>query len=107
MITKKTESYSKLNNLSNSIDLLEQEILNKSKNLELDEVDKAYKKMNLLRQVYLDNKNFPTWPYNVDIMKKFLLYQALPILGFILPELHLSGPTRELINSSIAFFVHT
>ncbi|MCD4806870.1 MAG: hypothetical protein K8R13_04755 [Methanococcoides sp.] len=73
-----------LDHLSHYIHHLDHDILNRSDMLEPQEVDKMVKKLELMEQIYQQNRHTPVWPFNIKILVKFMTSQIVPALGFIL-----------------------
>jgi hypothetical protein len=84
MVTWRAGVKRQLDHLSHYIHHLDHEILDRSDMLEPQEVDKMVKKLELMKQIYQQNRHTPVWPFNIKILVKFMTSQIVPALGFIL-----------------------
>lgn len=73
----------RLNQLERSINHLESRLLNETERLDQKEFESIQKELERMQQVYTRNDRLPVWPFNIEIMIKFLISQVIPILGII------------------------
>ncbi len=56
-------------------------MLNHAHELEPEESEKMAKKLELMQQTYQQNKDYPVWPFNYEILKKLALSQTVQVLS--------------------------
>lgn len=81
MVAKRAVVRRQLDQLSQSINQLAREMLDRADELETGEGEEMAKKLELMRQIYQQNQHYPVWPFNVGILAKFVTSQAVPLLG--------------------------
>lgn len=91
LVEKRDEVQLQLNQLGQRIDQLSHEILDRCHELEPEESEKMAKKLEILQQTYQQNKNYPVWPFNADLIKKLTLSQTVQVLS-------LTGLSKPIIN---------
>jgi hypothetical protein len=82
LVAKQTQIQLELDRLGQSIDQLSHQILSQADEMEPEECTKKTKKLEMMRQTYQEYKNYPVWPFNYQILKKFVLSQAVPVLSY-------------------------
>ena len=99
MVAKKDEIYQQLNQLSQSINQLSRELLNRGSHLDPTESEKIGKKLDSLHKIYMNNQKIPVWPFNTRILARFVTSQIVPLLSLI----GLGQPIIEIIGNIIKF----
>lgn len=92
MARQRVEVRRRLDQLSQSINHLAREMLDRADELLPDEGEKMSRKLELMRQIYQQNERYPVWPFNVGIMVRFVSSQAVPILG-------LTGLGKDIVGA--------
>jgi hypothetical protein len=92
MVHQRAAVRRRLDQLSQSINHLAREMLDRADELPPDEGEKMSRKLELMRQIYQQNEHYPVWPFNVGIMVRFLSSQAVPILG-------LTGLGKDIVGA--------
>ena len=90
-----------LDQLGRSIDQMAHQMLDRAHELEPDESEKMAKKLELMRQTYQQNKDYPVWPFNYEILKKQALSQIVQVLsltGLVKPILDAVKIVVDLLN---------
>jgi hypothetical protein len=99
MVAKRAVLRQQLDQLAQSISHLAREMLDRADELEPEEGEKMAKKLELMQQIYQQNKHYPVWPFNLGILVKFMTSQAVPLLGLT----GLGQPILKAITALIAF----
>ncbi len=81
MASKAAEVRLELDRLSQSIDHLARELLNRADELQPEEGEKIAKNLELRQQIYRRSQQIPLWPLNVGLLAKFATSQVVPVLG--------------------------
>lgn len=81
MASKRTAIERQLDQLSQSIDRLARELLDRADELDPADSEKMAKKLDRMRQIYQENQHVPVWPFNTRILAKFITSQSIPLLG--------------------------
>jgi hypothetical protein len=92
MVRRRAAVRRRLDQLSQSINHLAREMLDRADDLPPDEGEKMSRKLELMRQIYQQNEQYPVWPFNVGIMVRFISSQAVPILG-------LTGLGKDIVGA--------
>jgi hypothetical protein len=83
MVEKKAEIQIRLDELAKFIYAESTILLNKTGDMDFENGDERNKRLNLMRSVYSQHQQIPTWPINMNIIYKFAAAQAMPVLSFI------------------------
>lgn len=81
LLAKREAVRLQLDQLGRSIDSLAHQMLDHAHELEPEESEKMAKKLEIMRQTYQQNKDYPVWPFNYEILKKLALSQAVQVLS--------------------------
>jgi len=81
MVAKRAVVQRQLDQLSQSINRLAREMLDRADELEPEEGEKMAKKLELMQQIHQQHQHYPVWPFNLGILIKFMTSQAVPLLG--------------------------
>ena len=90
----------KLDALARQIDEINRELLESPQSMEPARASQRLETLKWLRQVYEDNKKIPAWPFNREVVLKFLTSQALPLLSLT----GLGKPILEAIGALTNLF---
>jgi len=84
MASKRSKVLEKLDQLNESIERLEEDLFERSNNLEPNESQSVTKKLEIMRQIYQLHQQYPAWPYNSATLKQLFLLILLPaIVGLL------------------------
>lgn len=97
MAGKRDEINQQLNELSQNINLLSRELLDKGNILDPKEIETIEKKLDSLHKIYKDNQRIPVWPFNTSILARLVTSQIVPLLSII----GLGQPIVEFIGNII------
>lgn len=85
MIAQRDVAWRRLDLLGQKIDQLELDMIGQMNGMGQEVFWKMEKKRDLMRQRYqqdLDqNRHYPVWPFNVEVLAKFVTSQVIPIIG--------------------------
>ena len=81
MVRQQTRIRRQLDELSLQIDKLAQMLLDKADTLGAERGEELSKELALLQQVYQNNSAIPVWPFDKNIVLKFISSQAIPLLS--------------------------
>lgn len=81
LLSKRETIRLQLDQLSRCIDKLTHRMLDHAHELEPEESEKTAKKLELMQQTYQQNKDYPVWPFNYEILKKLALSQTVQVLS--------------------------
>ena len=82
MTRKRDEIQIRLDELAKSIYAESTFLLDETHHLNSMEGEERNKHLNLMRDIYSQHQKIPTWPMNTNIVTKFAVAQALPVLSF-------------------------
>ena len=99
MAAKREAILQKLDVLGNRIDRLSREMLEQAESRSPAENEDAAKRLDLMRKTYENNKAIPVWPFNTDIMVRFVSSLTVPLLGLT----HLGQPIVNTIAEFVKF----
>ena len=99
MVVKRDEINYQLNQLSQHINLLSRELLNKGSKLDPNETENIGKKLDSIHKIYKNNQRIPVWPFNARILARFVTSQIVPLLSLM----GLGQPIVEIIGNIIKF----
>lgn len=80
------EKLIQFDHLAYSINQLESKLLNEAEKLDPKEFETLQKELEMMQQVYIRNEKLPVWPFNMEIIRKFLVSQTLPALSIIISQ---------------------
>jgi hypothetical protein len=100
MLAKRDAVRQQLDQLGESINHLTRELLDRVDELDPSESEKLAKKLDRMRQTYLDNQQISTWPFNTRTLAKFITSQLVPLLSLT----GLGEPIKEVIFRLVDFF---
>jgi hypothetical protein len=81
MVRKRAEIHKRLDELARRIDELAKQLLQKADTLEAEQSQELAKNLAMLRQVYESSSAIPVWPFDKNIVLKFITSQTIPILS--------------------------
>jgi hypothetical protein len=95
MVSRRAGVQRKLDELGQSIDRAARDLLDRADEIPLAEGEGKAKRLELMQQVYQQYRNSPVWPFNVQILLKFIGSQAIPVLTLI----GVSEPIRQIVKN--------
>jgi hypothetical protein len=100
MVAQRDVVQRQLDHLSREIDQLSRKMLEQADQLDPNEGEAMSHKLDLMRQVFEQNRRFPVWPFNPNILIKYISAQAVPILSLT----GLSQPITKILDILIKAF---
>jgi hypothetical protein len=99
MLLERERLHRQLDQISRKIDHLGRKLLEEADEIEPATLDAMSKQIAAMRTTYRENERIPTWPFNTQILVKFVSSQTVPLLGLT----GLGPPVIERISSVMSF----
>lgn len=103
MLARRRELQQQLDQLGEGINRLRRKMLCRAEDLQPEESEEMAKKLELMQKIYQENQHIPVWPFNIGIISKFLVSQAVPLASL----LGLRQPIVNLISSIMDFLTQS
>jgi len=81
MVRKRAEIRQRLDELARRIDELAKKLLEEADTLEAEQSQELTRNLAILRQVYENSSAIPVWPFDKNIVLKFITSQTIPVLS--------------------------
>jgi hypothetical protein len=99
MLAERERLERRLAQISNRIDQLSRQMLDKADELEPEVLEAMGKQLKSMRETYMENQHPPVWPFDTRLLMKFVSTQTVPILALT----GLGAPLLDAISSLLSF----